>query len=281
MINMSGRRCPKGAFAFFSNSVLYLLLLLLLAGDVELNPGPDGIVQVNLSSHDDAAQIDCLRSLQNGQVVIMNKLDAIETGFAKHETMITEISKNLAITQEHVEDVSELVSRQADIIKGLLKQVNELQGKSVEIEDRSRRQNLVFYGVDDTDRFENSDQSEKLIQRICEDNLGIQLKSVQRAHRIGRFTGKAKRPIIVNLSCYKEKQDVLLNAKRFKGTNFSVAQDYSPETREMRKRLWEYAKAKKEDTNNKVKLSHDKLIINGRVFRWDKEKEEVVPVTKP
>lgn len=104
---------------------------------------------------------------------------------------------------------------------------------------------------------------------------------MQRAHRIGRFTGKTKRPIVVRSSSYKEKQDVLVNAKKFKGTGYSVAQDYSPETRSVQKHLWDYAKAKKEDKTNKVKLSFDKLIINDKAFRWDKVKEEVVPVTKP
>lgn len=104
---------------------------------------------------------------------------------------------------------------------------------------------------------------------------------MQRAHRIGRFSGKTKRPIIVNFSSDKEKQDVLVNAKKFKDTDYSVSQEYSPQTRSVRKHLWEYAKAKREDKNNKVKFRLDKLIINDKAFRWDKEKEEVVPVTKP
>ncbi|KAH9379177.1 hypothetical protein HPB48_011826 [Haemaphysalis longicornis] len=274
-------KLSKKRFRLFSSRVLYLFLLSLLAGDMELNPGPDGIAQVNLPSHDDATQLDFLRALQSGQAAIMQKLDTIETRFAKPEAMIAEMNKNLGVTQGRIEDVSNLVSQQANVIRSLSQRVDELQEKSVDMEDRSRRLNLVFYGVDDTDQLEKWDQSEKLIQKICKDKLGIQLKSVQRAHRIGRFTGKTKRPIVVNFSSYKEKQDVLVNAKKFKGTNYSVSQDYSPETRSVRKHLWEYGKAKKEDKSNNVKLNFDKLIINDKAFRWDKEKEEVVPVTKP
>lgn len=82
----------------------------------------------------------------------------------------------------------------------------------------------------------------------------------------------------MNFASYKEKQNVLLNAKKFKGSPYSVDQDYAFETRATRKRLWEYAKEKRKDSTNQVKLNFDKLIINGKAFTWNKETEEVVPV---
>lgn len=106
---------------------------------------------------------------------------------------------------------------------------------------------------------------------ICKEELQIDLHSIQKAHRVGRYTESGKRPIVVNFSSYKEKQSVLTNAKKFKGSPYSVDQDYSPETRDIRKRLWEYAKAKRTD--------EDRIVINGQAFVWDKEKE-VVQVRK-
>lgn len=191
------------------------------------------------------------------------------------------MSKNLNDTQRQMQEVNKLVSEQADVIKYLLDKVKNLEVKVVDLENRSRRRNMVFYGVADNDQFETWDKSEQLIKDICKTNLGIELKSVERAHRVGRYDSKAKRPIIVSLSSFKEKQIILSNTRKLKGTAYGIDEDYSPETRAIRKKLWKYAKVKKADKRNKVKLSFDKLIVNGRAFHWDKEKEEVVPFSKP
>lgn len=153
-----------------------------------------------------------------------------------------------------------------------------MQSRNNKLENRSRQQNLVFYGVDDNNRADTWDQSENLITTICKEELQIDLHSIQKAHRVGRYTESGKRPIVVNFSSYKEKQSVLTNAKKFKGSPYSVDQDYSPETRDIRKRLWEYAKAKRTD-KDEVKLKGDRIVINGQAFVWDKE-EEVVQVRK-
>ncbi|XP_054929047.2 uncharacterized protein [Dermacentor andersoni] len=157
-------------FRLFVNRVLYLILLLLLWGDVELNPGP--------------------------------------------------------LTEAAME-------------------------KNVDLENRSRRLNLVFYGIDDGNHSETWIQSENLVKDICKTNLGIELNSIQRAHRVGRYSVRFKRPVLVNFSSYKEKQDVLSNANKFKGSPYSVDQDYSSDTREIRKHLWEYAKVKKADSKTR------------------------------
>lgn len=98
-------------------------------------------------------------------------------------------------------------------------------------------------------------------------------------HRVGRFSDKTARPIIVNFASYKKKQEVMSCAKKFKGSEYSVDQDYSTETRNVRKRLWEYAKIQEAD-KSKIKLKYDKLILNGKVFIWNKEKQVVVPAMK-
>lgn len=55
---------------------------------------------------------------------------------------------------------------------------------------------------------------------------------------------------------------------------------YSPETRNIRKKLWEYTKVKKADSNNRVRLKTDKLIVHEKKNSRDKEMEAVVPQVK-
>ncbi|XP_049524200.1 uncharacterized protein LOC125945878 [Dermacentor silvarum] len=221
-------------FRLFVNRVLYLILLLLLSGDVELNPGP-------LTE----AAMEVLKSLQTGQAAIMSKLDTIDTRLAKHEAMLAEVNSRLGVTEERVETVNKLLSDQASATRSLEQQVSAVRNKNVDLENRSRRLNLIFYGIDDGNHSETWIQSENLVKSICKANLGIELNSIQRAHRVGHYSVRFKRPVLVNFSSYKEKQDVLSNAHKFKGSPYSVDQDYSSETRQIRKHLWEYAKVKK------------------------------------
>lgn len=253
-------------FRFIVNRVLYVALLLLLSGDIELNPGPF-----------DKGEMDYLKKLQD---TIMSKLENIDTRITNSDTNIAEIKSKLEMTEGHIESVMKLVHEQATVIKNLTHQMRILQKKNIDLENRSRRMNLVFYGIDDNDQHETWEQSEALVKGICTAQLGYELTSVQRAHRVGRFNERKKRPIIVNFSSDKEKEVVLKKAKNLKGTQYSIEQDYSFETRTVRKKLWEYGKAKRADKKNLVKLKADKLIINGRAFTWDDEKEEVVALSK-
>ncbi|KAH6940237.1 hypothetical protein HPB50_026405 [Hyalomma asiaticum] len=213
-----------------------------------------------------------------GTLADMTLMQLLLVQVRKNENILMEVKDNLRQTQNQIGDISKIVTEQAVIIRHLMQQVKDLEKKTNDLENRSRRKNLVFYGVDDKTS-ESWDESEAIIKNICKTNLGMELESVERAHRLGRYNEK-KRPIIVKFSLYKERQAVLLNAKRFKNSQYSVSEDYSPETRSVRNKLWEYAKTKREDKTNKAKLNFDKLIINVRAFRWDEEKEEVVPVRR-
>lgn len=71
------------------------------------------------------------------------------------------------------------------------------------------------------------------------------------------------------------------NVRKLNGTALTVAEDYSPEVRENRRRLREYAKIKKADTDNVVRLCYDKRFLNGKASDWDTEKEEIVSLKRP
>ncbi|KAG0421904.1 hypothetical protein HPB47_002236, partial [Ixodes persulcatus] len=112
-------------------------------------------------------EINLLRGLQSGQAIIMSKLDTIDTRLAKQEAMLTEVNKRLCVTEGQVEAVKKLVSEQANAIRDLAQQVAHLRIKNVDLENRSRRQNLVFYGIDDDNHSETWNQSERLVKSIC------------------------------------------------------------------------------------------------------------------
>ena len=76
------------------------------------------------------------------------------------------------------------------------------------MENQSRRENLIFHGMTETDD-ETWEQSETKVRHFISDDLslGDSRISIKRAHRLN--TRKSPRPVIVKFSHYKDKEKVL------------------------------------------------------------------------
>lgn len=90
--------------------------------------------------------------------------------------------------------------------------MGDLRSKLDDLENRSRRCNLVFYGIEDVDPKEPWSTSAKHIRELCAAKFNLELKTIERAHRLGKFNPDKKRPLIVNFASFKEKQAILENA---------------------------------------------------------------------
>nr|XP_054920891.1 uncharacterized protein LOC126518652 [Dermacentor andersoni] len=182
-------------------------------------------------------------------------VNAFSTRMAHLETNVSEIA--------HKVDNCEILSNSVEKLQQTL--VLQ-QAKLVELEDRSRRSNLVVFGIDDRTNETEADLRQKVIKDVFEDRLGVKCLSIARIHRLGKHPGK--RPVILFFQNYMEKQEVLRNCKKLKGTQISVQNDFSVETLRKRKLLWQSAKADKEQ-GKKVALVNDKLRIDSQFYAWD------------
>lgn len=158
------------------------------------------------------------------------------------------------------------MQKQAAKVDTLEQTIISLQAKIVDLEDRSRRSNLVVFGVDEDPAETELDLKQKVLTEIFERKLNVPCRSVGRIHRIGR-PGK-QRPVIIFFQDFNEKERVLMNAKKLKGSKVSIQNDYSKETLRKRKLLWDSAKNEKLQ-GKKVTLVHDKLRIDKEKFEWD------------
>ncbi|XP_065672203.1 uncharacterized protein LOC136090027 [Hydra vulgaris] len=87
---------------------------------------------------------------------------------------------------------------------------NDVKDKLAELEDRSRRNNLRFNGVEESEH-ESWEDSERKIQEILKSKFGFTNDlEIERAHRIGRNEKRVKknRTIIVKFLNYKERNAV-------------------------------------------------------------------------
>ena len=208
-------------------------------------------------------KIACLKSDNDDQLKeIKNKFDAksetLLLVIAQKDAAINKLNENIGELQKSVEVTDSSVKINKECIDTLnyhaeeqLKELNYLVDKSSDLEDRSKRHNLIFKGfTEETGRETNEDCEKKLRNLIVEKSMlnGKALISFDRVHRLGRKKNDARgsRPIICKVTSYKDKETILKNAAKLRGSRISMCEDYSQQTQEINNQLFSACKAAKD-----------------------------------
>jgi hypothetical protein len=87
---------------------------------------------------------------------------------------------------------------------------------SIDVEARSRRNNLIFRGIHEA---QTSEDCYELTKAFLKDNLHIDPDSIciQRAHRLGAFAHGKYRPIVVCFRDCRDVENILSCAYKLKG----------------------------------------------------------------
>ena len=92
---------------------------------------------------------------------------------------------------------------------------------------------------------------------------------IDRAHRIGRYDYKKKRPIVTQFNYFRDKVYVKqLVQDKSESTPIRVGDQYPKPIQDRRKKLIQLLKQAK-DENKRAVLSYDKLYINGKTYTAD------------
>lgn len=157
--------------------------------------------------------------------------------------------------------------------------IETLEKRIDELENRSRRGNLIVYGLPEAND-ETSESLEKIVnEKIIRDTLELDPIEIERIDRLGRPAPDKTRPVIFKLLDTRQKAVILKQCKKLKDTEYSIREDFSRRIRDIRKKLWDSAKENR-DKKDKVSLAFDKLYINNCAFVWRDEKGERVPLDK-
>ena len=109
------------------------------------------------------------------------------------------------------------------------KHYDELVNKNSDLEDRSRRNNAVFFNIPET----AEENCESIISNLLKSRGFFERDSsleLDRVHRLGKkrpSNDSRPRPIIARFCFYKDKDNVIKNGKLFKDSNVIVREDYS------------------------------------------------------
>ncbi|XP_040077975.1 uncharacterized protein LOC115316835 [Ixodes scapularis] len=289
--------CPRSSRFFCSLCSLYywlcthamlvlhsadtLKLLLLRSGDVEANPGPMSIDQAKQFN-------DMFKLLQDvnertvkidqGQANLIKSINELKSKQESVELKVTDIQNRLEGVECKVATFDatreELLAAEG-LMQSVIKDNQRLHERLNDIEDRSRRSNIIFHGIEDSTS-ESWEQSKvKILDRLSTSlSLQVSDECVERAHRLGSYAVGGCRPLIVKFSSFKTKQTILQSRPKLKACGITANEDFSPATRLARQKLFDFGKLQK----SVFQLRYNKLYVNNKCFMYENANDRVYEV---
>lgn len=181
-----------------------------------------------------------------------------------------ETNRGMSTFQNSFRLLTEKLGQVADVTNRNTNMLKTLAYKSIDLEARSRRNNLIFWGISEN----QNENCFYIIREFIKNHFDLDADKMYlaRAHRLGpRKIGyqNPKRPIIVNFRDYCDTEMIMGRAYMLKNTPFSIDFDLPKEISEARKRLWSELKVLK-SRNPRIKyqiLYPAKLLVDGKIVR--------------
>ena len=230
-------------------------------------PSNDGNQKQSMKPDDRIKLLE--EKIKEMEISFNSKLDALykvidqkDEVIGKLNRDIGELNKSYDFLSKETSDIKSSLNQHSDYTENSFRNTDKylcsIKNKTVDLEDRSRRCNLVFYNFAEAPRG-TDDNCESKVESLVE-SLKIFPQDekiwIERAHRLGKRTPQSDtkpRPIIVNFAYYKQKQAIILNGVKFKNSHINVSEDFSKETIEVHKKLRDYGKIAKNNFKDPVK----------------------------
>lgn len=230
---------------------------------------------VGMDTYNGLTYADIARNIQVGQMSDSEKLNFLIAKMCSLESLTTQLQNTTAKLNEAYKTIEQM-NIQVTVLDD---RACTAEYKLIDLEARSRRCNLIFNNIAESDTNELEDKSEEQLIEFLTKNMAMGGKAkeivFQRVHRLGRRkSGLAPngdpwkpRPIIAEFRDFKVKEQLLRSSRILKGSQFSVQQDFPAEIRTARGKLWgDYCVARA--NNQRASIAYPaKLIIENNVVR--------------
>lgn len=248
--------------------------LILCAGDVETNPGPDKVDQVlallkELTLSNEKFQKDAsnkLKDIQTSVTDIKRRLSGVEERLKAVDNLCHDVTTVNSVVQESQEQLKTIETKQ-------LEQANLVVD---DLNNRMRRNNLIFKGIPEEPK-ETWVDTERIINQFVLTKLGFNAGEIERAHRIGRPKAGHIRPIVVKFLNFKDKSIILRNASKLKDLQKPrvwIEEDFSARMQLIRKKLRDFAREARKP-NEKYTVVYDKLLLGSKCYTLDSSQNKV------
>lgn len=257
--------------------------LLILANDIETHPGPGSefatkadITAINGRLDEVLAGINHMKAQWDS---MSDKLLTLQASVSD----IEQKSKDNQVKIDKIGFMEEDLRKTKEELKNSIENTKKLNQSIDELEDRNRRNNLIFFGIAQ-EQNETWEQTEQKVRDVIRDKMNLNSEfEIERAHRI--YNGPSSRangskPIIVTFSRFKDRANVQKNSYKLKGSDIFVNEDYCKNTRRIQKLLRERQKEIK-DHVKKADVRYKKLVVvdnsdQKSEFVFDEDSNEIV-----
>lgn len=199
------------------------------------------------------------------------------------EGTIADLIKSLEYTQSETKDLQNEVKvlRKSDIenkatIDILKLRIEELEKRQNYQEDYQRRNNLRFTGIQEHSGGETWEETAETISKLLEEKLQLPKMKLERAHRTGP-TSSSPRTIVARFERFGDREAVLRNARKLKGTRIYVNEDLCPASQELKKSQFPLLKQARE-AGKIAYFRHTKLIVKDRTTQQSRDSGDDVLV---
>ena len=220
-----------------------------------IKEAPSNAKSIQELQQDFNQQIALVKAQFKGQIEMLeNILKSKDEVIGKLQTEVGELRQTCNFLTHETKELNGKIKLNEVTIQNNVKKTAQVADKTVDLEDRSRRSNLVFFNIrEKNDDGSGPEDCEGIIINLLESKNFFHQDyriHVDRAHRLGKKRSEPSarpRPIIVKFTYYRDKQDIIKNAHKLKGTQVGVSEDYSKATLDVHKSLVQHAKDAKEN----------------------------------
>lgn len=192
-----------------------------------------------------------LETQSEGYKDAINRLHAdIKETKKEHEEMVNELRKSLEFTQRENDDMKKEIMQikienvklntMVDLNKNNILQIQgkekEIEDRTDQIDDRSRKMNLVLSGIPEG-RGENNEQCFEKTRKVINEKLEIPNPDLVTVFRIGKPENGKTRDILVKFNNIDQRNTILKKKKTLKGQQLFIKEDYCKNTIQIRNAL--------------------------------------------
>ncbi|XP_071170846.1 uncharacterized protein [Mytilus edulis] len=205
--------------------------------------------------------------IENNVESVMKRSNEMETSA---ENMGHLMHKVVDRCRENISNITSLKTaelRQKDRTDNVDFRLSNTEDDVIGLKWRSMKTNLIFTGI----QFHSEENTEDTLNSFIKRKLNIDKKiNFVTVHRFGKNGRGGNRPILAKFISTKDKEIVLKNGFKLKGTHFGVQEQFPKEIEQKRKMLYPVAKQAKRE-KRKVLLVRDNLYIDGNLYKPNME----------
>lgn len=206
-----------------------------------------------------------------------NKIQEIEQSASFMNTAYEEQKGELKETKSEMQKLQKLCNEMEKSITTCNQREEDATDKLLDLEARSMRENLIFYGLPETtsaDSQPTTENCEKLVKELITSKLQLDATPMvlDRAHRLGGNRARKPRPIVVKFHRYSDREAVRLKSHEdaiktsLRGSNLGVGIQSPQQYRDARKAFAEHVK-REEERGQRARVIGNKLYVNNRVVK--------------